>query len=135
MLLLFRSGVKRLFAAVLDIEHSFGHNRHMHRTYVCSKPLPPGAARVLLRIGLAAVLAAALAALLMVPAADADRGGAPTVSHVVQPGDTLWGLAAAHTPPYGDVRRTAALIRAANGMDSALITAGETVEIPVGESS
>ena len=108
---------------------------NMDRTYVCSKPVSPGAARALLRLGLTAVLAAALAVLLLVPAVDADRGGAPTVSHVVRPGDTLWGLAAAHTPPSGDVRRTAALIRAANGMDSALITAGEAVEIPVGEIS
>ena len=120
----------------------------MDRTYVCSKPVSPGrngveagpveapgAARAALRIGLAAVLAAALVVLLMVPAADADRGGVPTVSHVVRSGDTLWELAAAHTPPSGDVRRTVALIRAANGMASALITAGEVIEIPVGEIS
>lgn len=122
--------------------------RGMNRTYVCSKPVSPGrngggagpieapvAARAALRIGLAAVLAAALLVLLMVPAADADRGGVPTVSHVVRSGDTLWELAAAHTPPSGDVRRTVALIRAANGMASAQIAAGEVIEIPVGEIS
>lgn len=122
--------------------------RGIDRTYVCSKPVSPGrnggaagpaeapgGARAALRIGLAAVLAAALVVLLMVPAADADRGGVPTVSHVVRSGDTLWVLAAAHTPPSGDVRRTVALIRAANGMASALITAGEVIEIPVGEIS
>lgn len=109
----------------------------MNRTYVCKGPVSAGrggaAARNALRIGLASVLAASLMVLLFVPTADADRGAAPTVSYVVRSGDTLWELAAAHTPPSGDVRRTVGSIMAANGLDSALITAGEVVEIPVGE--
>ncbi len=109
----------------------------MNRTYVCKGPVSAGrggaAARTALRIGLASVLAASLMVLLFVPTADADRGAAPTVSYVVRSGDTLWELAAAHTPPSGDVRRTVGSIMAANGLDSALITAGEVVEIPVGE--
>lgn len=109
----------------------------MNRTYVCKKPVSAGrggaAARTALRIGLASVLAASLMVLLFVPTVDADRGAAPTVSYVVRSGDTLWELAAAHTPPAGDVRRTVALIQAANGMASAFITAGEEIEIPVGD--
>ena len=119
-------------------EHEFDNNGDMNRTYVCKGPVSAGrsgaAARTALRIGLASVLAASLVVLLFVPTADADRGAAPTVSYVVRSGDTLWELAAAHTPPAGDVRRTIASIQDANGLDSALITAGEEIEIPVGEN-
>ncbi len=91
------------------------------------------AARVALRVGLLVILAAGLMVLLFIPRVDAGPDPTPTVSHVVRQGDTLWGLADVHTPPAGDIRRTVALIRAANGMTSALLEPGEVVEIPVGE--
>ena len=89
--------------------------------------------RAALRIGLAAALVAGLLVLLFIPRADADRGPVPTVSHVVQPGDTLWSLAEVYTPDTGDIRETVALIRAANGMSSGLLIAGDAIEVPVGE--
>ena len=89
--------------------------------------------RTALRVGLAATMVAGLLVLLFIPRADADRGPVPTVSHVVQPGDTLWSLAEVYTPSANDVRETIALIRAANGMSSGLLMVGDVIEVPVGE--
>ena len=99
---------------------------------------PIGRSRILtrltaLRVGLGAFMVAALLLLLFIPSADADRGTAPTVPHVVQPGDTLWSMAETYTPPAGDVRATVALIRTANEMSSGLLMVGDVIEVPVGE--
>jgi nucleoid-associated protein YgaU len=79
------------------------------------------------RVGLA-VLVVALTGLGMAVAA---HGGA-TVSYstvVVQPGDTLWSIAAQRYPG-DDVRERVQDIEAANGLQGPRIEAGETLRLP-----
>jgi hypothetical protein len=48
---------------------------------------------------------------------------------VVQPGDTLWSIAAAHYPA-ADPRERVQAIEALNGLGGPTIVAGETLELP-----
>lgn len=84
------------------------------------------------RMGLAVLTMVALLVVFAIPRAGADRGPAPTASHVVQPGDTLWSIAELYTPVTGDVRAAVSLIRSANGT-SGLLVVGDVIEVPVGE--
>lgn len=58
-------------------------------------------------------------------------GGAPPEYQtvVVQPGDTLWSIAAAHYPA-ADPRERVEAIEALNGLSGPQIMAGETLELP-----
>jgi LysM domain len=59
--------------------------------------------------------------------AAAPAGPAPTV--VVQPGDTLWSIAARYAPgpdPFGTIEQ----IRQLNGLDGYTVHAGETLVLP-----
>lgn len=54
------------------------------------------------------------------------------VTHRVSAGDTLWDIAAAHTDPADDVRRTVFEIRRVNDLDESVIHPGQVLRIPVG---
>ena len=59
--------------------------------------------------------------------AAAPVGPAPTI--VVQPGDTLWSIAARYAPgpdPFGTIEQ----IRQLNGLDGYTVHAGETLVLP-----
>jgi hypothetical protein len=57
-------------------------------------------------------------------------GTAPTYTEVVvQPGDTLWAIAAEHYPG-ADPRERVQAIEALNGLSSPVIAIGETLELP-----
>ena len=79
---------------------------------------------------LAAVMLAALSASLWL-AIVAHGGTAPVqdATIVVQPGDTLWSIAAARYPS-DDVRARVDGIEQANGLQSPLIEAGEILKLP-----
>lgn len=62
------------------------------------------------------------------PTAAAD---VPTVSHVVQSGDTLWGIATVHTPAGEDVRVLIEDIKRLNGLTSSVIVPGQALLVPV----
>ena len=79
------------------------------------------------------MIMAAVLVLFVMPRAGADRVPAPAVSHIVQPGDTLWSIAELYTPVTGDVRVTVSLIRSANGAASSLLVVGDVIEVPVEE--
>ena len=53
------------------------------------------------------------------------------IEHEVQPGDTLWAIAAGYTEPGEDVRRTIHDISVASGLDSSNLLVGEILFIPV----
>lgn len=93
----------------------------------------PAQRRAMLRMVLVPVIVVGLVVMLLGPQADAGSEPVPAVSHVVKAGETLWSIANAHTAPGEDVRRTVALIRSANGMQSGTVRAGATITIPVGE--
>ena len=59
------------------------------------------------------------------------HGGGPTryTTVVVQPGDTLWSIAAEHYPGY-DVRVRVQDIEAANGLSGPTIEVGQTLRLP-----
>jgi nucleoid-associated protein YgaU len=59
-------------------------------------------------------------------------GTAPAYTEVVvQPGDTLWSIAAAHYPA-ADPRESIQAIEALNGLSGPGIVVGETLELPPG---
>jgi LysM repeat protein len=73
--------------------------------------------------GLVGVLVAASTGEAATPA-----GSAPTI--VVQPGDTLWSIAAHYAPgpdPFGTIEQ----IRQLNGLDGYTVHAGETLVLPL----
>jgi LysM repeat protein len=53
-----------------------------------------------------------------------------TAIHVVQPGDTLWEIAAASTPAGEDVRDTVEVIKNINELTSSLILPGHRLVVP-----
>lgn len=61
----------------------------------------------------------------------AAHGGAPAADSrvVVQPGDTLWSIAAERYPG-DDVRARVAEIETLNGLSGPVIEAGETLQLP-----
>lgn len=68
--------------------------------------------------------------LLIGGAADAEGPAAPTVEHVVEPGDTLWAIAMEVSGPGDDLRRIVHDIRQANGLDSSTIYPGQVLLVP-----
>ncbi len=67
-------------------------------------------------------------------ASDAGPGDDPDgwVEHRVVTGDTLWDIAAVHTPAGGDVRRTVHDIPGqVNHLASVTIVPGQVLQIPV----
>ena len=83
------------------------------------------------RLGGRAVLAAVLVGVAAIGMTVAAHGGASgsyrTV--VVEPGDTLWSIAARQYPG-DDVRERVQDIEAANGLSGPQIEAGETLRLP-----
>ena len=76
-------------------------------------------------------LAAACAALVLVAGAAIGSGeAAPTRTVTVQPGDTLWGIAA-QAAPGEDPRQVIDRIRELNPVGASL-QAGDKLEVPVG---
>jgi LysM repeat protein len=82
---------------------------------------PEGRLLVVLLLALAVSLSLAVVA---------HGGTAPVYSTVVvQPGDTVWSIAAEHYPS-DDIRARVADIERANGLASPLIEAGKTLRLP-----
>jgi Tfp pilus assembly protein FimV len=77
---------------------------------------------------------AALSAMVTVPALSSMHLYAATPQHystvIVRPGDTLWGIAAAHTPSSADVQDTIDSITQVNHLSSASITPGQRLRVP-----
>jgi LysM repeat protein len=79
------------------------------------------------RLAAVFVLATAVSVSLAVVA---HGGTAPQdATVVVQPGDTLWSIAAQHYPS-DDLRARVVDIESANGLKSPVIEAGETLRLP-----
>jgi nucleoid-associated protein YgaU len=129
MLALFPGKCKPLFGR-LTSEHPFATvgAEQMYVTGYGIRPLrSPRRIRPLGR--LAAVMLAALSASLWL-AIEAHGGTAIQDSTiVVQPGDTLWSIAAQRYPS-DDVRTRVDGIERANGLQSPLIEAGEILKLP-----
>lgn len=75
----------------------------------------------------ALVLVAALAVMLAL--SRVAQGGEAAATVVVQPGDTLWAIAAEHYPG-DDTRGRVDQIERLNGLRSPAIEAGETLRLP-----
>jgi hypothetical protein len=56
----------------------------------------------------------------------------PPIEYVVQPGESLWVIAASFTPDGADVRRLVADIGALSGIDGGMIVPGQVLLIPGG---
>jgi len=55
---------------------------------------------------------------------------APTTRVVVQPGDTLWGVAEEYGPAHEDVRSIVYRIKQVNRLDTSLIHPGDVLLVP-----
>ena len=86
-----------------------------------------GGVRLGWRAGVAVVLVAATGLGMAVAAHSSAPSTSATV--VVQPGDTLWAIAAARYPG-DDVRERVQDIEQANGLSGPQIRAGETLRLP-----
>ena len=81
-------------------------------------------------LGRWALVAAFLVAASLMLARVALGGTAPAYTTVVvQPGDSLWSIAASHYPG-DDPRERVDAIERLNGLDGPVIRAGETLELP-----
>ena len=74
--------------------------------------------------------------LLLALSADASADDSPvvvaaTVTHVVESGDTLWDIAAEHTPAGDDVRELVHDIKLVNDLDTSMIVVGQVLLVPV----
>ena len=68
--------------------------------------------------------------LLIGGAADAEGPPPVTVEYVVHQGDTLWAIAADHSPPGEDIRHLIADIREVSGIESSALYPGQILLIP-----
>jgi nucleoid-associated protein YgaU len=68
--------------------------------------------------------------LLIGGAADAEGVPGPVVDYVVEPGDTLWQIAAEHVPADADVRPFILAIKERSGIVSSTLQPGQVLQIP-----
>jgi LysM repeat protein len=112
--------IERPFVTVrLEQMYATGYGTHPLRSGRRVRPF--GRLVVVLLLALAVSLSLAVVA---------HGGTAPAYSTVVvQPGDTLWSIAAEHYPS-GDVRARVQDIEIANQLNSPVIEVGETLRLP-----
>lgn len=114
------------------IHHPIARPRPARRT-----PAPASGVRLTRRGRLVVFAAGLLAALVLglvwgAGSVATERPGAPATEVVqVQPGDTLYGLAAEATTD-GDVNATIARIQQLNGLESGVIQVGDRLRVPIG---
>jgi LysM repeat protein len=70
--------------------------------------------------------------LLIGGAAEAGAPPSPSMSYVVEPGDTLWQIASGLTEPGDDIRVMVGIIKELSGIDSATIFPGQRLQLPQG---
>ncbi|MGY4646113.1 LysM peptidoglycan-binding domain-containing protein [Cellulomonas sp. URHB0016] len=63
--------------------------------------------------------------------ADGPSGAVEVVRHVVQPGETLWGIAREVAGPGDDVRDVVVRLVELNNLPSAGLMAGQSIVVPV----
>jgi len=79
-----------------------------------------------------AVMVVALAATATLSAPLAGQRDLPTQTHRVEPGDTLWSIAASHPVPGLDTAHTVDLISDINGLENPSLLAGSAILVPSG---
>ena len=110
---------ERPFAMVrLEQMYATGYGIHPLRSTRRIKPVHRMAAVLLLALSVSFGLTVV-----------AHGGTAAETTVVVQPGDTLWSIAAEHYPA-SDVRAKVEEIERANGLRSPVIQIGETLRLP-----
>jgi LysM repeat protein len=80
-------------------------------------------------LALLLVLTGMVAVLLAASTGDAATPAGPVPTVVVQPGDTLWSIAARYAPgsdPFGTIEQ----IRQLNGLDGYTVHAGQRLQVP-----
>jgi Tfp pilus assembly protein FimV len=116
---------------VLEIEQVFDEQVFEPRGVIMSVRVV-NSPKMRARRGLA-VFAIAVAAVIVAPQAFAQESSAPPASdtYVVAHGETLWSIAESLTPPSGDVRDTVDTVMSMNLLDSASISPGDQILVPI----
>jgi len=73
---------------------------------------------------------AVIAVFFLLTSADAEVVQPPPVTHVVEPGDSLWDLAKSVAPDGADVRRVVDAIFELNQLEDAIIYPGQRILLP-----
>ncbi len=78
------------------------------------------------------LIAAVIVFFLLLPSGvGADNEAHPTGVHLVRSGETLWSIAARHTPEGGDVWATVFTIKSLNQLEGSGIQAGVHLIVPL----
>jgi Tfp pilus assembly protein FimV len=85
---------------------------------------------LVLRLAVLVVLTGAVF-LLLTSAGSADEPPPPTMTYVVEPGDTLWDIAAWVVEPGADPRRMVDDIQDLNQLAGGTIQPGQTLRLPL----
>ncbi len=85
-----------------------------------------------LSVRLSVLTAAVCAVFLFVGGPGVDAGPLPVrpVEYVVEPGDTMWEIAASHATPSVDLRKMIAEIEELNDIDAGHLVPGQRLLIP-----
>lgn len=84
-----------------------------------------------LSVQLSVLLATVCAVFLLIGgAAEADVPPGPAIEHVVDAGDTLWGIATEYVIPGEDVRPLITAIKERSGLTSSTLQPGQVLHIP-----
>jgi len=92
---------------------------------------PTNAFNNLSRVGVFFTIVAMALLVLLATGVQAESDVGAMGTYVVGQGDTLWDIAVAHTTPGDDVRETLFDIERANNLTSVVISAGQTVRVPL----
>ena len=71
-----------------------------------------------------------VALVLLLPSTGHADGVAPTTTHHVRSGDSLWSIAEGVTDPGSDIRGTIEVIKELNGLSGSVIIPGQRLVIP-----
>lgn len=106
-----------------------------HKTAVKGNALRLTVGERLMTVMAVAAMALTCAYALVVPGTQSAQASGTVISYTVRPGDTLWSFAAGATPEGGDVNDTVDELMRLNHLDSAQLSVGQRIVVPVEQSA
>lgn len=126
-------GKASTFVPRSQVVRSYPQHRSYAERSAASELIEPFVGHIKLNVRrLFVLVAVVVVALSFMLVAGAYAGGElrETSTHVVGAGETLWDIAAAHTDPGDDVRRTLYDIERMNDLDGSVLVIGQSLVVP-----